>query len=87
MMRLEWILHPVCAIRLSWAWDWVFAYICSSRLKCEIRALEKRGKARETALEEAMAAVRARLTVCGRNCGKSGSRPGCWWRRRRCGPV
>jgi len=60
MMRLEWILHPafqfgVLALGLS------FCLYLFVTLKCEIRTLEKRGQANQTALTEAVAAVRASL--------------------------
>jgi plasmid stabilization system protein ParE len=61
-MRLEWILLPgflygVVGLGLG------FCLYLFLSLKCEIRALEKRGRAAETTVAEAIAAARAALDV------------------------
>lgn len=60
MMRLDWILHP-CAQFSVLGLGLGFCLYLFLSLKCEIRALEKRGQARETALAEGLAALRAVL--------------------------
>ena len=61
-MRLEWILLPgflygVVGLGLG------FCLYLFVSLKCEIRALEKRGQAAETTLAESIAEMRASLDV------------------------
>ena len=60
MRGLECILHPAIQYALTGAGLCLCLYLFFT-LKMEIRALEQRGKTRETALAEAISAVRASL--------------------------
>jgi len=60
MMRPEWILHPVVQYAVL-SLGLGFCLYLFLTLKCEIRALEKRGQAKDTALAEGVAAVQAAL--------------------------
>ena len=60
MRGLEWILHPGMQYALLGAGLCLCLYLFFT-LKMDISALEQRGKARETALAEAIAAIRASL--------------------------
>ena len=60
MMRLEWILHPGLQFGLLGAGLTLCLYLFST-LKCELGIQEKRRKEGQTALAEAIAAVRASL--------------------------
>jgi hypothetical protein len=60
MIRLDWILHPALQYGLLGAGLGLCLYLFFT-LKQEIGALEGRGREKDTALAEAMAAVRAAL--------------------------
>ena len=60
MIRLEWILHPAVNFGLLGAGLSLCLYLFFT-LKCEIRVQQKRTRQGETALAEAVAAVRAAL--------------------------
>ena len=60
MTGLEWILQPAAQYGVAGLGLGFCLYLFLT-LKCEMRALEKRGRARESTLEGAVAAVRATL--------------------------